>query len=368
MTRPLKKILVVQPYGIGDLLFLTPVLRALRQISGVETVDLLLGSRTEAVIADNPHVGEFFLINKDIWHAQGRGKAFKDMKELTARLAPKKYDLLLDYSLRGEYGLWAQFFLGIPKRAGFNYKNRAFFHNIKFSIPEGFHKKHVAEFFADLARKAGVPVEDLSMQFFVSSKDGAEAASLLKDFPAGENYLAVSAGGGESWGKDAHFKRWKPAYFTELAEKLKQMHKISGVVILGSAGERELAEDFLKNSTGPVLNLCGKVSLGVSGALIEKSRLFLGNDGGLMHLARALKKPVVALFGPVDSAVYGPFPPSSSAAAVVKENLSCRPCYFKFRYNGACETRECLRDLTPDEVLAELKRKKFSLEACSKKK
>lgn len=367
MTRPLKKILVVQPYGIGDLLFLTPVLRALRQMPGVETVDLLLGSRTEAVIADNPYVGEIFSINKDTWHAEGRRKAFHDMRVLTARLAPKKYDLLLDYSLRGEYGFWAQFFLGIPKRAGFNYKKRAFFHNIKFPIPEGFHKKHVAEFFADLARKAGVPVEDLSMEFYVSSKAGAEAEALLKEFAGAENYLTVSAGGGESWGKDAHFKRWPPAYFAELADKLKRIYKISGIVILGSSGERELAEDFLKGVRGPVLNLCGKVPLGVSAALIQKSRLFLGNDGGLMHLARALKKPVIALFGPVDPAVYGPFPPAPSAIAAVKEDLACRPCYFKFRYNSGCETRECLQGLTPDEVLAQLELKKFSLETCSGK-
>ncbi len=243
---------------------------------------------------------------------------------------------------------------------------RAFFHNIKLSIPEGFHGKHVTEYFIQLAEKAGIPVRDLSMEFYVSPADRAEAGSLLRNFLPGESYLTVSVGGGESWGKDAHFKRWPPAYFSELTEKLKKKYNISGTVILGSAGEQEPARDFVKGLQGPALNLCGKVSLGVSAAVIEKSSLFLGNDGGLMHLAHALKKPVIALFGPVDPVVYGPFPARANAAACVKEDLSCRPCYFKFRYNSACEHRDCLQALTPDEVLAALKKKNFELEECSK--
>lgn len=362
----MKRVLVVQPYGIGDLLFLTPVLRALRQMPGSETVDMILGSRTDAVIAANPHINEIFSINKDVWHAQGKWKAFRDMRELTSKLVKKKYDLLLDYSLRGEYGFWAQFFLGIPRRAGFDYKKRAFFHNIKFPIPEGFHKKHVAEYFAALAEKAGVPVRDLSMEFYVSTADRKNADGILKELGAG-NFLALSAGGGESWGKDAHFKRWPPKYFAQLAEKFKSKYGISGAVILGSGGENELAQEVLQGLRGPALNLCGKVSLGVSAALIEKSQVFLGNDGGLMHLAHALKRPVIALFGPVDPVSYGPFPLRASAAAVVKENLECRPCYAKFRYNGSCEHRKCLQELTPDEVLTQLEQKKFSLEACSEK-
>lgn len=367
MARPLKKILVVQPYGIGDLLFLTPVLRAARQMPGVESVDLLLGSRTESVVSNNPYIGEIFSINKDVWHAEGKGRAFKDLRVLTGKLRRKKYDLLLDYSLRAEYGFWAKFFLGIPKRAGFDYKKRAFFHNIKFPIPDGFHGKHVAEFFAQLAEQAGVSAADLSMEFYVSDEARNEADGLLKKFVGGQNYMTLSVGGGESWGKDADFKRWPPVFFSELAEKLKKKYGISGVILLGSAGEQEIAQNFLKDIQEPVLNLCGKISLVLSAALIRKSRLFLGNDGGLMHLAHALKRPVVALFGPVDPIVYGPFPLRSNAAAVVKEDLSCRPCYFKFRYNSACEHRKCLRELTPDEVLDQLNKNNFSLEACSEK-
>ena len=62
--KSLRRVLIVQPYGIGDLLFLTPVFRALRLIPTVERVDLLLGSRTETVVRANPHVDNFYSIDK----------------------------------------------------------------------------------------------------------------------------------------------------------------------------------------------------------------------------------------------------------------------------------------------------------------
>ncbi len=352
-----KNVLIVQPYGIGDLLFLTPVFRALKK-AGVENIDLLLGSRTEAVVVSNPSIHKIYSIDKDVWHREGKVRAFLDLSELSKKLRSARYDLLLDYSLRGEYGFMAQFFWGISKRAGFDYKRRGFFHNIKIRIPEGFEKKHVTDFFCELAEKAGVAVPVRSMEYFTAPADEAEADRLLNSSGTGR-FAAVTVGGGESWGKDAHFKRWPARSFAELAESLKNKYGLEGVVILGSKGEKALADEFKKLFSGRSLNLCGQVPLGVSAALIKKSALFLGNDGGLMHLAHALQTPVIALYGPVDPGVYGPYPASRSALAVVKKDLACRPCYARFRYNSSCEHRECLQNLSPREVLNEVEQKEF---------
>lgn len=349
----MKKVLIVQPYGIGDLLFLTPVFRALRKMPGVEKIDLLLGSRTEAVVSSNPNIDSIYSIDKDIWHREGKQRAFRDTVDLTKKFRAEKYDVMLDYSMRGEYGFMAWLFWGIPVRAGFNYKRRGFFHNRKIAIPGGFEKKHVTDYFCDLAEKAGIPVKDRSMDFFVSKQDEAAAVSIL-DGAGMKRFLAVTAGGGESWGKDAHFKRWPARDFAQLSEKLKNKYALDGIVLIGSKGEKELAVEYLKNLHGNALNLCGDLTLGVSAALINKAALFLGNDGGLMHLAHALKTPVAALFGPVDPVVYGPYPANDSAAVIVKEDLECRPCYKKFRYNSACAHRKCLQALTPEEALTKL--------------
>ena len=129
--RTLRRVLIVHPYGIGDLLFVTPVMRALRLIPTVETVDLLLGSRTREVVESNPPVNDIFVVDKDRAHRQTWKENFCDQWELGRKLRAKHYDLILDYSLRREHAFFGRFFLGIPKCAGFAYKKRATFHNIR---------------------------------------------------------------------------------------------------------------------------------------------------------------------------------------------------------------------------------------------
>lgn len=350
--NPIRRVLIVQPYGIGDLLFVTPVMRALRLIPTVEKVDLLLGSRTKIVVENNPHIDEIFQIDKDLFHQQSLLKNWKDMAGLGLQLKKNQYDLLLDYSLRGEYAFWGQFFLGIPIRAGFAYKNRAFFHNRRLSLAGGYRDRHVIDYVCDLAEKAGVPVKDRFVEFYLSDKD-------RKENQVSGSYLVVSPGGGESWGKDAHFKQWPVRFFAQSIEKLKSEIEFEKVLILGSQNEQKLGEELSQLLSIPSENLAGKLSLTQSAALIEKAKLFIGNDGGLVHLAHALRTPVIAFYGPVNPKVYGPYPHSDRAIAVFKDGLECRPCYQNFRYNSACIGRECLQQLLPDDVLQFLQRSSF---------
>ncbi len=344
---PFKRVLIVQPYGIGDLLFLTPVFRALPDAQ----IDLLLGSRTESVVKANPRIRQIIRIDKDKFHSQGKWKTFLEIAGLTQRLGKEKYDLMLDYSMRREYGFWAQFFLGIPVRAGFDYKGRGFFLNRKVEVPEGFRGRHVVDYYCDVAEKAGITVSDRSLEFFVTPADLANADNILRAKGVSGRFAAVSAGGGESWGRDAHFKRWPARYFAELLGSLKKEYGFDHAVILGSGAEKSLAEEFQKHSSFPCVSLCGEISLETAAAVLERSVFFAGNDGGLMHMAHALKKPLAAVFGPVDPAVYGPYPAHPRAVVCVKNDLECRPCYQKFRYNSACEHRDCLQKLMPSDVL-----------------
>jgi lipopolysaccharide heptosyltransferase II len=359
--KSLRHVLIVQPYGIGDLLFVTPVLRALRLIPTVEKVDLLLGSRTEQAVRDNPHVDEIFTLDKDLFHRRDALENFQDVLSLGRRLRKQNYDLLLDYSLRGENAFFSQFFLRIPRRAGFDYKRRGFFHNIRLPIPEGFHERHVVDYFCDLAEKAGIPVEDRFLEFYLSPSERETARQLITekigDSPG--NFLVVSPGGGESWGNDAHFRRWPVRFFGEMIEWLSHDLELKHVFIIASSGEKALGQELAGLTKIPCVNLAGEISLSQAAALIEKAVLFVCNDSGLVHVAHALDVPLVALYGPVDPMVYGPYPPSSEAMVVFKKDLACRPCYQKFRYNSACVGRECLQDFTPKEVFGILQSQGF---------
>ncbi len=357
----LRRVLIVQPYGIGDLLFLTPVFRALRLLPTVEKVDLLLGSRTEAVLRGNPHVDRLYSIDKDLFHRRSSFENFRELARLGRQLRKENYDLLLDYSMRGEYAFLSALFLGIPERVGFDYKRRGFFHTRRMPIPQGFSGRHVVEYYCDLAELAGIRVEDRFLEFYPESEDRAKAERILRRSSLGENprFLALSPGGGESWGKDAHFKRWPAAHFAELADQLGIQTHAGGIVILGSAQEKELGTEIQNRMKTRAVNLAGEVSFRTAAALIEKSFLLVGNDGGLVHLAHALRKPVIAFYGPVDPGVYGPFPPSPEAFSIFDESLECRPCYRNFRYNAACPDRRCLTELRPEQVLKMLTQKGF---------
>jgi heptosyltransferase-2 len=353
----MRRILIVHPYGIGDLLFVTPVMRALRLVPTVETVDLLLGSRTREVVENNPHINDVFVVDKDRVHRQTWLENLRDHWELGRKLRAKRYDLILDYSLRREHAFWGRFFLGVPWCAGFAYKKRALFHNIRFPLPEGFWERHVVDFYCDLAEAAGVPVEDRFLEYFFPKPESlieAEVAQKLKLLPG--RFLAVAPGGGDSWGKEASFKRWPVKSFAELIRKLQKERNIHGVAILGSGSERALCEELQAMIKPPSVVLAGETNLTQTAMVLKKSALFVGNDGGLVHLAHALHVPLLAFYGPVPPEVYGPYPPSPDAIAVFKQGLECRPCYYKFRYHKECQTIACLTDLNPEEAFEQTKR------------
>ena len=191
------------------------------------------------------------------------------------------------------------------------------------------------------------------------------AAALLAVRP--KVYLAVAPGGGESWGKDAPFKRWPARYFAQALLEFRKRVDFGSVVILGSKGERGLSEEMERilavDSGNPpnfkIINLCGEISLGVAAAILERAQLLLANDGGLVHLAHALHVPLVALFGPADPQVYGPAPCHPVPCLVMKKALPCRPFSSNFCYNSACVDRECLTELPPEAVGVFLDRKNF---------
>jgi lipopolysaccharide heptosyltransferase II len=350
--RSFRRVLVVSPYGIGDMLFLTPVLRALRLVGSVEKVDLLTGSRTEQVIRPNPHVDEIFPVDKDLFHRQGFLKTAQDVFRLGKRLRRNRYDLLIDASMRDEYSFLAQFFLGIPVRAGFAYRRRGFFLTHRLPLPNGFEGRHVVDYYCQIAEDIGIPVRDRFLEFYLTDEARAEAACVVEEkrIPF-QKYAVVCLGGGESWGKDARLKHWSAGFFSELVRQLKKRLDFDGVILVGSQGEKYLAGEWAKTNKTPCADLVGEVSLSVAAALIEKSALFIGNDGGLVHLSHALRVPLIAFYGPVDPAVYGPYPPSLDAVAVYHKNLDCRPCYRNFRYRASCAGAECLQALSPGEVL-----------------
>lgn len=353
----MKNVLLVNPFGIGDVLFATPLIRTLKK-RGASRVDVILGSRTAEIFDYFPYVDEIISIHKDELKRKPFWDAISALFRLLVKLRFRRYDTLIDLSLTREYSFWAAV-LGVPRRVGFNFKNRGTFLTESISIPEGFAGKHVMEFYRDLASLLSISADDFRLEW--QAKEDVRKRAFAKAEQAGLNvnqpYLIVAPGGGASWGKDALFKQWAPEKFSGLLLLLGGEWSVNNVVVIGTEAERPLAGRLLGTCSLNTFDLTGRLSLGETAALIQNSVCFVGNDGGLLHLAKAVGRPTISIFGPVDPVSYGPFPQAQTDAVIFKRDLECRPCYRKFRYKSDCQHRRCLTDLNVDEVMEQLRQK-----------
>src|SRR3989338_9786261 len=146
----LKRVLIVHPHGIGDVLWITPVIRALSEY-GVKRIDLLLASRTREIFERNPHANEMFEWDKSpVANIFKKWSRFKKLAVTFWKLWRNHYQVVLDFSLGSQYAFLCQFFFWIPVRLGFNFKGRGRFSTHRLELPDGYTDKPVADYYLDL--------------------------------------------------------------------------------------------------------------------------------------------------------------------------------------------------------------------------
>ena len=155
-------------------------------------------------------------------------------------------------------------------------------------------------------------------------------------------------GAGASWGKTAVYKHWPAENFASAADELVAGHNLK-VIVFGSQDETDICRQVLNSMRQRAISACGETGLMEFAAMLKRCSLVICNDGGPLHMAVAAGVKTVSLFGPVDENVYGPYP-SSPEHIVIKEDLNCRPCYKRFKFNQ-CQNRMCLLNIRPQDVV-----------------
>ena len=331
------RILIVAPSWIGDTLLAQPLLRRLRDKFGRVSMDALAPPWCCPLLTRMPEIDQVIASP----FAHGELKLHARWK-LGRELAKRNYDqsFVLPNSFKSAL---IPFFADIPLRAGYAGEFRYSLLNLVHKLDRA-KLPPMAERYAQLAEKPGaqlpLPLPPVRLQVDpVNTARTTARLDLDRSRP-----IAVFCPGAEY----GPAKRWPARHFAALAREL--AGRGYGIWLIGSAKDAGLGEEIRAQSGDTCKNLCGKTDLAAAIDLISCAKLVVSNDSGLMHVAAALGKPLIALYG--SSSPAHP-PPLSQAglARIVNIDIECSPCFARecplihFR---------CMNDLAPARVLAEI--------------
>ena len=338
----LKNILIIMMGGIGNMIFLTPALKALRRSLPSSSFCFLLGPYgAEKAIEGSG------LIDKKIVIEPERNKGLSGYGKLIRELRKERFTLSITSTGTNpvKSGLLC-FLSGIKFRSGENVGGKGFFYNLRIPFDKD---RHEVESNIQLVQSLGIEVKDRSLFVQRSEEDRNFAGDLFTQHSLkGKSVIGIHPGSGVH---QAGFKRWPKERFSRLADQL--IGDLEAEVILfGGADEVELADEIKKMMRSEPIVMSGKTSLAQTAALIEKCRLFISNDSGLLHVASAVNTPVIGIFGPTNPKRTGLY---SDSSAVIRKELGCSPCYQGKPVR--CSHLECLNLITVAEVFEEAQKR-----------
>ena len=357
MKNQPKSFLIINPFGIGDVLFSLPLIKDLKENFPSSEIFYLCNRRTQPILKDIPLINKTFVYERDEFEVVKKASKISWIKKIWSfilEIKKENIDIAIDLSLNSQFGFFSQV-AGIKKRIGYNYKKRGRILTKKIYF-EGYEKKHVIEYYLELLNSIGVNPKYRKTEITLSKSQKNKAANFLKEkgVKSSESVITIAPCGGASWGRDSYRKHWSKNKFAELADRLIDKYG-ARVILAGADSEKaviEKVESLMKNRPIKVIDLPLMDFL----ALLERSTILVANDGGPVHMGVFLGIKTVSIFGPVSEVVYGPYPQDFQRHAVVKKDLPCRPCYKKFRLPKCSYQFKCLKSITVDEVFDSVKK------------
>ena len=312
MTASGERMLVVMPNWFGEVLFATPFLRTLRQHRPHSFISVFGVIRGEEVLANNPDFNEFLVFDEEGVHRPFSGK-----RALMHVLRSRRFDtaLILRKSLTRTFLLMLA---GIPRRIGFDNPKSGWLLTERVKAPpQSTHKAHA--YLRLLEGPLGIPVAPPpSYGYYVTTPERAQARQLLREQGVAEGGSFMVLHPGANW----PHKRWPLERYAELATRLAQQRH-EAVVMTGGPDDEPWLAPIARQMDPPPVFLAGKTTLRQLAAVLEQARLVVSNDTGVLHIACALHRPVVALYGPTSPAITGPL--GDPARTVVIHHAACCP-------------------------------------------
>ena len=325
MNSEYRKILIIKPSALGDIVHTLPFLAAVHNRFPEAEIHWVVARGLHRFLEGHPMITKLWIMDKDIWKKISRlHKSVPEIIHFGRALAAERFDISIDLSglLRSGLITWAA---GANERLGFSDSDEGsplfYTHKIR-----GGTNIHAIDRYLKLARLMGCDVSKVEHPMPPIVGKISENSFLSEQFCI----IAPSAG------KEAN--KWPAERFGQLAAGL----PIRSVVISNRA-DSPVVDEVVAASGGKAISMAGKTGLKELAALISRAEFFISNDTGPMHIAAALGIPVFAIFGPANSVRTGPY---GCNHTIINKELSCAPCYRQ----NPCSHWSCMKDLSVTEV------------------
>lgn len=330
------KFLIIRFSSIGDIVLTTPVVRCLKKQVPGAVIHYLIKPQFKMVMEPNPYIDKFHLLQPD-W------------EKMIEELKGEKFDYIIDlhHNLRT---LRVKKALNVPAFS-FNKLNieKFIFVKLKWNVMP---KVHIIDRYLETVKSFGVKNDGEGMDYFIPEDQQVP----LTDIPASHHAGFISIVIGASF-----YTKKLPVYkLQELCQKINHP-----IILLGAKEEAAEGEAIASVDPIKIYNACGKFSLHESADLVRQSKLVIAHDTGLMHIAAALNKQVVAIWGSTTPSLgmvpyYGENflrrnPPPSDDVQVHK--LWCRPCTKIGRHKCPQGHFKCMKNIDIDNLVSKVTRR-----------
>ena len=322
------RVLIVKPSSLGDVVHALPVLRLLRHAHPRARIDWWLAPGLFPLLREDPDITELIPFHK---------RDPRAWLNALQRVRAHRYDLVIDLQGLARSGVMAWLASG-ARSIGLDLGRegaRAFYDEV---VPRPAASAHAVDWYLAVAQRLGL---DTDVPYEWLPKSGDDEAET--DTDAGHIALIPGA----RWEN----KRWPATHFRELTEKLLAGRPKLRFAVYGDGGDAGLAAQIVAGRTDAIVDRTGGTSLPELVAHLRSAAAVITNDTGPMHIAAALGRPVIGLFGPTDARLTGPY---GIAADSLRIDLPCAPC-LKSRCRWSTP-RQCLVDLAPAAVAREVLR------------
>lgn len=340
VNNPIERILVIQTAFIGDAILTLPMIQTLKSNYPYAAIDVVVVPRTAEIFSQHPAISKIVLFDK-----RKKDKGVAGFFRIRKILIEKRYDVIVvpHRSLRSALlarTLRPQMSIGFDRSAG----RWLFTATVQYDA-----SAHEIDRNMSLLRPLSLAINSRELpKLYPSEEDVRTVDTFLKNAGIRNPERIISVAPGTIW----NTKRWPADRFAEICSRLSSSG--ATIVLLGSGEDRSLCEEIVSMSKSErVMNLAGKFSLLQSAEIIRRSRLLVSNDSAPMHLAVAMKTPVVAIFG-ATVPEFGFAPRGPYDIVVETLGLRCRPCAIHGGKFCPIKTFECMLKIHPDLVMEKI--------------